>query len=154
MKVDQVISFIKKLSLNIQSGFLVLIDIRFPHIICMSVTFFFSKSHSNISVFIWVIICWNSNIFFLLTCSKFWKWLVSKRSYQKYKYISRSHTYKAGDNNLGPDRLVGPKALYPNYCRQPFDYTTFVWKFMVMSCACLWANSLSQLSSINVMHLT
>ncbi len=23
------------------------------------------------------------------------------------------------DNNLGPDRLVGPKALDPNYCRQP-----------------------------------
>ncbi len=21
------------------------------------------------------------------------------------------------DNNLGPDRLAGPKALYPNYCR-------------------------------------
>ena len=23
------------------------------------------------------------------------------------------------DNNLGPDRLAGPKALDPNYCRQP-----------------------------------
>ena len=23
------------------------------------------------------------------------------------------------DNNLGPDRLVGPMALDPNYCRQP-----------------------------------
>ena len=23
------------------------------------------------------------------------------------------------DNNLRPDRLVGPKALDPNYCRQP-----------------------------------
>ena len=23
------------------------------------------------------------------------------------------------DNNLGPDRLAGPKALYANYCRQP-----------------------------------
>ena len=22
-------------------------------------------------------------------------------------------------NNLGPDRLAGPKALDPNYCRQP-----------------------------------
>ena len=32
------------------------------------------------------------------------------------------------DNNLGPDRLAGPKALDPNYCRQSFDYTTFVWK--------------------------
>ena len=23
------------------------------------------------------------------------------------------------DNNLGPDHLAGPKAIYPNYCRQP-----------------------------------
>ena len=23
------------------------------------------------------------------------------------------------DNNLGPDRLAGPKALYRDYCRQP-----------------------------------
>ncbi len=23
------------------------------------------------------------------------------------------------DNNQGPDRLAGPKALDPNYCRQP-----------------------------------
>ena len=23
------------------------------------------------------------------------------------------------DNNLGPDRLAGPKVLDPNYCRQP-----------------------------------
>ena len=23
------------------------------------------------------------------------------------------------DNNLGPDRLAGPKALDPNYCTQP-----------------------------------
>ena len=23
------------------------------------------------------------------------------------------------DNNLGPGRLAGPKALDPNYCRQP-----------------------------------
>ncbi len=23
------------------------------------------------------------------------------------------------DNNLGPDRLTGPKALDPNYCRKP-----------------------------------
>ncbi len=23
------------------------------------------------------------------------------------------------DNNLGPDRLASPKALDPNYCRQP-----------------------------------
>ena len=23
------------------------------------------------------------------------------------------------DDNLGPDRLAGPKALDPNYCRQP-----------------------------------
>ena len=23
------------------------------------------------------------------------------------------------DNNLGPDRLAGAKALDPNYCRQP-----------------------------------
>ena len=23
------------------------------------------------------------------------------------------------DNNLGPDRLAGPKALVPNHCRQP-----------------------------------
>ena len=23
------------------------------------------------------------------------------------------------DNNLGPDRLAGPKALGPNYCKQP-----------------------------------
>ncbi len=23
------------------------------------------------------------------------------------------------DNNLGPERLAGPKALDPNYCRQP-----------------------------------
>ncbi len=23
------------------------------------------------------------------------------------------------DNNLGPDRLAGPKGLDPNYCRQP-----------------------------------
>ena len=23
------------------------------------------------------------------------------------------------DNNLGPDRLAGPKDLDPNYCRQP-----------------------------------
>ena len=23
------------------------------------------------------------------------------------------------DNNLGPDCLAGPKALDPNYCRQP-----------------------------------
>ncbi len=30
------------------------------------------------------------------------------------------------DNNLGPDRLAGPKALDPNYGRQPT--TTFVWK--------------------------
>ncbi len=28
------------------------------------------------------------------------------------------------DNNLGPDRLVGPKALDPNYCRQPTQPTT------------------------------
>ena len=25
----------------------------------------------------------------------------------------------SGDNNLGPDRLAGPKALDPSYCRQP-----------------------------------
>ena len=30
------------------------------------------------------------------------------------------------DNNLGPDRLAGPKALDPNYSRQLFDCTTFV----------------------------
>ena len=24
-----------------------------------------------------------------------------------------------GDNNLGPERFAGPKALDPNYCRQP-----------------------------------
>ena len=30
-------------------------------------------------------------------------------------------------NNLGPDRLAGPKALYPNIAdNQPFDCTTFV----------------------------
>ncbi len=43
---DQVISFIKKLSLNIQSGFLVLIDIRFPShylYVCKSLTFFFQN---------------------------------------------------------------------------------------------------------------
>ncbi|MCP3665241.1 MAG: leucine-rich repeat domain-containing protein [Gammaproteobacteria bacterium] len=31
-----------------------------------------------------------------------------------------SHAYNTVDtNNLGPDRLSGPKALDPNYCRQP-----------------------------------
>ena len=30
-----------------------------------------------------------------------------------------SHTSGDGDNNLGPDRLAVPKALDPNYCRQP-----------------------------------
>ncbi len=32
------------------------------------------------------------------------------------------------DNSLGPYRLAGPKALGPNYCNQPSDGTTFVWK--------------------------
>ncbi len=34
-------------------------------------------------------------------------------------------------NNLGPDRLTGPKALDPNHAvpeNQSFDCTTFVWK--------------------------
>ena len=33
------------------------------------------------------------------------------------------------DNNLGPDRLVGPKALDPTIAdNQPFNCMTFVWK--------------------------
>ncbi len=34
--------------------------------------------------------------------------------------LHMSHTSGDVDNNLGPDRLAGPKALDPNYCRQPF----------------------------------
>ncbi len=42
----------------------------------------------------------------------------------KLKYIKdksiikiKSHNQGTVDNNLGPDRLAGPKALDPNYCR-------------------------------------
>ncbi len=34
-------------------------------------------------------------------------------------YIKRLIPQGTVDNNLGPDRLTGPKALDPNYCRQP-----------------------------------
>ncbi len=33
------------------------------------------------------------------------------------------------DNNKGPDRFTGPKALNPNYAdNEPFDCPTFDWK--------------------------
>ncbi len=40
------------------------------------------------------------------------------------------HTSGTVDNNLGPGRLAGPKALDPIFFadNQPFDCTTFVWK--------------------------
>ena len=34
-------------------------------------------------------------------------------------YIIRLIPQGTVDNNLGPDRLAGQKALDPNYCRQP-----------------------------------
>ncbi len=33
--------------------------------------------------------------------------------------LHTSHNSGDGDNNLGQDRLAGPKDLEPNYCRQP-----------------------------------
>ncbi len=45
------------------------------------------------------------------------------------------------DNNLGPDRFAGPKAVNPNYAdNQACDCTHFVWKSqlcMVLSYVCL-----------------
>ena len=37
----------------------------------------------------------------------------------KYKLIIRLIPQGTVDNNLGPDRSAGPKALDPNYYRQP-----------------------------------
>ena len=45
--------------------------------------------------------------------------------------IIRLITQGTVDDNYGPDRLAGPKALDPNFCKkkkQPFDCTTFVLK--------------------------
>ena len=36
-----------------------------------------------------------------------------------YYKLKRVIPQRTVDNNLGPDRLAGPKALDPNYCRQP-----------------------------------
>ena len=36
-----------------------------------------------------------------------------------HQYIIRLIPHGTFDNNLGPDRLAGPKALDPNYRRQP-----------------------------------
>ncbi len=35
-------------------------------------------------------------------------------------------TQRAVDNNLGPDRLAGPRALYLNYCRQQTQVVPFL----------------------------
>ena len=40
-------------------------------------------------------------------------------SYLVLYHIIRLIPQGTVDNNLGPDRLAGPKALDPNYCRQP-----------------------------------
>ncbi len=38
---------------------------------------------------------------------------------RKYAFLIRLIPQGTVDNNLGPDRLVGIKALDPNYCKQP-----------------------------------
>ena len=45
-------------------------------------------------------------------------WLQILPTTTKTKYI-RVIPQGTVDNNLGSDRLAGPKALDPNYCRQP-----------------------------------
>ena len=42
--------------------------------------------------------------------------LNGKIKYKIYESYLRGRTV---NNNLGPDRLAGPKALDPNHCRQP-----------------------------------
>ena len=39
--------------------------------------------------------------------------------YQKFAMVIQVIPQGTVYNNLGPDRLAGPKALDPNYCRQP-----------------------------------
>ena len=59
-------------------------------------------------------------------------------------------------HNLGPDRLVGPKATITD--NQRFDHTTFVLKsdlYMVMSFSCIIFQEISPTThTINVEHLT
>ncbi len=54
---------------------------------------------------------------------QFWKLIESVcSSYITVMYIPLRYTIIPQwtvDNNLGPDRLASPKALDPNYCRQP-----------------------------------
>ncbi len=51
-----------------------------------------------------------------------------KKKLNKYG-VMRLIPQETVDNNLGPDRLEGPKALDPNIAdNQLFDCTTFVWK--------------------------
>ncbi len=45
--------------------------------------------------------------------------IILKTIYLSYLIIIRLIPQGTVDNNLGPDRLAGPKALDPNYCRQP-----------------------------------
>ena len=60
--------------------------------------------------------------------------------------------HRTDDNNLGPDRLAGPKALDPNYCRQP---TLCLKVLKVFSCICLGPRySPYSYYSINVALLT
>ncbi len=44
--------------------------------------------------------------------------IIMKLVIRNKKWLAYSEEWIV-DNNLGPDFLTGPKALDPNYCRQP-----------------------------------
>ena len=67
----------------------------------------------------------NRNLYFLTPISTVYLMLIRCKNYLICKSIKsivifiRVMPLKTVDNNLGPDRLAGTKALDPNYCRQP-----------------------------------